>query len=393
MSNLLQNIGFAMGLLAAPALAYADGVQSGDWVPAGSDASAQKKKVDDTAPRKTVAKKATVVPSTSPCKPCAEINTLKTRVNVLEAQKPGDQYNSMRQDLDRLYEVVNGMADSLNGTREEPNSGLADKVGQLITVYHTLVTRIEKNENDLNDPLLDQVRNTFRAGMKELKNNRDAAARKEFDLRVERNIFGRGRDARRTWFEVGSQVRYESRGAAAGAVVGAVTYRGDKVTVGLGAGAGYGREAVSTVDLTQAPASEQQGEYTQVSSQTGRRRTVDRYRGHLQLRAATSDLNLSKRWAMQVGGVVEMVASDHRVTIDRTRTIQFLSGEQPVGEPHSAHGSDTERSTHYSVVPGMALDFLHDQNRDGRAVGVRLTAGYNATDNRADITLGVGGRF
>ncbi len=390
MSNLLQNIGFTLGLISAPALAYAEGVQSGNWVPAESaPASSQNQKAAPALPpRAETPGKATA----APCKPCDDIDKLKTRVRALEDRQAGDQYDSIHADLDRLYETANKMADQLNGTTKEPDSGLADQVNQLINVYQTLVIRIEKNEKDINDPLLDQVRNTFRAGMRELDTKQDAAARQEFDRRVEGNIFGKGRDARRAWFELGLQGRYAPQGAAAGAVVGAVTYRGDRVTVGFGAGAGYGGEAAHTVDLGQAPTSEQQGEYTQVSSQTGTQRTADRYRGHLQLRVATPDLELRRLWAMQVGGIAERVANTRSETVDRTRTIQFASGDQPVGEPHSAHGSETERSMHYSTVLGMAFDFM-EHNHNGRALGVRVTGGYNVTDERPEANLSVLGRF
>ncbi len=300
-------------------------------------------------------------------------------------------------------------------------------MGEIVESMVGLLTRIETYEGRVDslyhNQVLDQARNTFQQGMQELTARRDAmikacvstaenqsspregtlacrgaqrdydAKQAEFDRRVHNNIFGRNRDARRAWFELGAQGRYEPQGAAAGAVTGAVTYRGDRVTVGLGLGAGYGGDAASTVDLTQAPASEPQGEYTQLSSQTGTERTADRYRGHLQLRAATPDLDVSRRWAMQVGGIAELVASERTETVDRTRTVQFLSGDQPVGRPHSAPGVETEQSTHYSTIVGMAFDFLHDQNRDGRAIGVRLTGGYNVTDARANATLGVVGRY
>ena len=140
------------------------------------------------------------------------------------------------------------------------------------------------------------------------------------------------------------------------------------------------------------PHREQAG-LTEVSSQSGNEITADRYRGHAQLRVSTPDLELSRRWRIAGGGVTDLVLSERSVTTDRTRSLQFFSGEQPVGEPHSARGVETERSTHYSVVPAAALDLWHDANNDGRAVGIRLTGGYNATDERLALTCGILGRF
>ncbi len=191
--------------------------------------------------------------------------------------------------------------------------------------------------------------------------------------------------------EVGAQVGH--RGALTGAATAAVSYRGDYATVGVGVGAGYGGTSVSTASLDRPATAEQQGEYVQVTSQTGREEVTRRYRGHLQLRLAAPEQDLSRRFTWTLGGVVDLVVSDQTVASERTRNVTFYSGSEQVGEGHAATAADAERSTHYGVVPGLAVDLWHDENRGGRALGARATAGRNITDDQWEATLGVVGRF
>lgn len=451
MSNLLQSVGLTLGLMAAPALAYAVGVQSGKFVPAESVTTSTTPKPNKAAiSRPTRAAASQRAAASAPARSSrsstgtdytTRIQNLEKRVEVVE-KSTDSNYADFRKALKTLYENQLKL--------EEPN-GRLERTEQIVSRLEQYAERVNALYNDAT---LDYVKDVFNEGIQELKPENDAMVEKctdelmsrldlaelelkistpnqsenqekdqqdlrrllqettqkrlhcetatraydvkqeKFDERVQGNIFGKGRDARRVWFELGLQGRQEYQGGArAGAVVGAVTYRGDIGTVGFGVGAGLGSEAVSTEDLSQAPTSEKKGKYTQVSSQTGTERTADKYRGHLQLRAATSDLDLSKRWAMQAGGVVDVVATERNMNTDRTRTIEFLSGDQPVGKPHSASGSETELSTHYSVVPAGALDFWHDRNRDGRAFGLRFTGGVNLTDYKPDVTLSLLGRF
>ncbi|MDO8655618.1 MAG: hypothetical protein Q7K45_00115, partial [Nanoarchaeota archaeon] len=172
MSNILQNIGFTLGLITAPALAYADGIESGNWVPAGSTES--NIRVGASQPQKTRTQKKATALSTR-CDPCAEIDTLKTRIKSLENRESGRQYDSVRQDLNSLSGVVDSMADYLNGTVKNPDSGLADQVGNVIHLYQTLLARFENYEKTrqtteqmANDPALEYMIPIFRRGLAQL---------------------------------------------------------------------------------------------------------------------------------------------------------------------------------------------------------------------------------
>ncbi len=225
------------------------------------------------------------------------------------------------------------------------------------------------------------------------------AAYHELEQRITRNVFGHHDNTRRIWLEAGVQAGY--RGAAAGAVVAAVTYRGDSVTVGLGGGVGHGGAVTDTSDLDPVAQSQPQGDYREDSSMIGTRGTTDHYRGHAQLRVGTP-WKPSQKWVPGVSGIVDLTASDREVAVARTRTSQLFDADgRAVGEPHAVScGTDSNdacaesgSTRSYGVAPGVAVDLFRDGNRDGYAVGVRGTAQIDVQNNRAEFAFSLLGTF
>lgn len=196
--------------------------------------------------------------------------------------------------------------------------------------------------------------------------------------------------------EVSAGIGTEYNGASRVEVGAAILYVGNRATVSLGASMGKAGEATSRTDLATAPTRELDEGYTVESTQTGTQTDGNRYLASASLGIAPSrawTLYKGSRWKLQPSARAVVEFSRERETVDLTRTTQLYRGEEPVGDTVSASGSDTEYSIGMSFVPTANLDIVRPLWGSGKAVGARLSAGYNIQNDTVPFGVSAVVRF
>ena len=204
----------------------------------------------------------------------------------------------------------------------------------------------------------------------------------ELPARVEKNIFGKENNTFK--LEAGVQYGYADIGSSPVhrvSVLAAACYENNTFTLCAGGGVGKAGESTSVSDLSTPVIREQNGEYTEASSQTGTQTNGQRYQGEASLRLAPAAVRVGSgsRWTLTPSVVAKAEFVRDRVTRDVTRTTQLSAAEQPVGNPVSAPGSDTEYSTGVIFVPGVAGDLCRNvgNRENGPSICARVGLGYD----------------
>lgn len=214
----------------------------------------------------------------------------------------------------------------------------------------------------------------------------------ELPQRVQKNIFGKNNNTFQ--MEVGAQYDYADIGSSPVhrmSVQAAVCYQGNQVTVCAGAKVGKGSEATETADLATPATREQDGDYVTESSQTGSETRGLQYQWDASLRLASRDLYFGRsNWTLTPSAIASVVFSRERTTREVARTTQLYRGNQVVGDPVSASGSETEYSTDAAFVPTAALDLCRKLwgRESGKSLCARVGAGYDVQNEKAAFTAG-----
>ncbi len=217
---------------------------------------------------------------------------------------------------------------------------------------------------------------------------------KELRQRVIDNLFGKGRDARRAWFEAGLEGRFDSAAAVAGR--GAICYRGDAVTACFGGGYGVGQQAISASTIQTGPTKEVAGEYTEESVAQETQETAVRYQWDAEARLSPRDLHVSPCWTLTPSGSVAVVSREQAVTTSAESTTQLYGAEgQAIGEAHTVtRDPSTEYRVSRALVPALNLDLTRQFTPNSPAgMFVRAGMGYDIQEKTLVGRLEIGSRF